>query len=254
VGKGRVCLLGLFVIVKRFEACNKIQRLTVHCMASLAQTGDCRVVPRVHAVPPAHHVDLCACVVSAGLTSAMHCKDPGHVPGSSSSNSGGQYAAELYGMSKVFKGGPTPLSCRPAFMCKPCMTAHAHEDADEDRLLQAVTAGANSSSSSSRRGRGSSGGHQKRDDFWALRGTWLGIERGRLFCLLGPNGAGKTTTINCLTGGEGVGGREVIWGGDCGLRGGISVYGGGVGPMLQCCSAYWGPWCWQHHYHQLDHR
>ena len=37
-------------------------------------------------------------------------------------------------------------------------------------------------------------------EFWAIKGSWLSIERGRLFCLLGPNGAGKTTTINCLTG------------------------------------------------------
>lgn len=37
-------------------------------------------------------------------------------------------------------------------------------------------------------------------EFWAIKGSWLGIEEGQLFCLLGPNGAGKTTTINCLTG------------------------------------------------------
>ncbi|GFR51512.1 hypothetical protein Agub_g13927, partial [Astrephomene gubernaculifera] len=41
---------------------------------------------------------------------------------------------------------------------------------------------------------------EKTDDFWAIRGSWFGIEQGQLFCLLGPNGAGKTTTINCLTG------------------------------------------------------
>ena len=40
-------------------------------------------------------------------------------------------------------------------------------------------------------------------EFWAIKGSWFAIERGRLFCLLGPNGAGKTTTINCLTGGCG---------------------------------------------------
>eukprot|EP00878_Enallax_costatus_P038857 GHUV01044342.1.p2 GENE.GHUV01044342.1~~GHUV01044342.1.p2 ORF type:complete len:111 (+),score=30.80 GHUV01044342.1:601-933(+) len=38
-------------------------------------------------------------------------------------------------------------------------------------------------------------------DFWAIKGSWFGIQEGQLFCLLGPNGAGKTTTINCLTGG-----------------------------------------------------
>lgn len=39
-----------------------------------------------------------------------------------------------------------------------------------------------------------------RGDFWAIKGSWLSIEKDRVFCLLGPNGAGKTTTINCLTG------------------------------------------------------
>ena len=39
-----------------------------------------------------------------------------------------------------------------------------------------------------------------RGDFWAIKGSWLAIEKDRVFCLLGPNGAGKTTTINCLTG------------------------------------------------------
>jgi ABC-type multidrug transport system ATPase subunit len=41
---------------------------------------------------------------------------------------------------------------------------------------------------------------KKGADFWAVKGSWFGIEQGQLFCLLGPNGAGKTTTINCLTG------------------------------------------------------
>ena len=42
---------------------------------------------------------------------------------------------------------------------------------------------------------------QRLRDFWAIKGSWFGIEPDQLFCLLGPNGAGKTTTINCLTGG-----------------------------------------------------
>ncbi len=43
-------------------------------------------------------------------------------------------------------------------------------------------------------------GRGAQDPFWAIKGSWLGIEENKLFCLLGPNGAGKTTTINCLTG------------------------------------------------------
>lgn len=41
---------------------------------------------------------------------------------------------------------------------------------------------------------------RKPQDFWALRGPWLRIQRNNLFCLLGPNGAGKSTIINVLTG------------------------------------------------------
>mmetsp|Transcript_34256 Transcript_34256/g.55413 ORF Transcript_34256/g.55413 Transcript_34256/m.55413 type:complete len:1506 (+) Transcript_34256:171-4688(+) len=37
-------------------------------------------------------------------------------------------------------------------------------------------------------------------DFHAVKGSWLMIEEGKLFCLLGHNGAGKTTTFNMLTG------------------------------------------------------
>lgn len=136
---------------------------------------------------------------SAGLAAPRLNQDPSH--NSSSSSNPQSYAAELYNLRKVFKGGRTPLACRPTFMCKPCMSPRADEDGD-DSLLTAVTAtGSNGSSSSSR---WYSGGRRK-EDFWAIRGTWLGIERGQLFCLLGPNGAGKTTTINCLTG--------VLWGG-----------------------------------------
>ncbi|KAJ1691633.1 hypothetical protein LUZ63_015788 [Rhynchospora breviuscula] len=36
--------------------------------------------------------------------------------------------------------------------------------------------------------------------YHAVKGLWLNLAKGQLFCLLGPNGAGKTTTISCLTG------------------------------------------------------
>lgn len=36
--------------------------------------------------------------------------------------------------------------------------------------------------------------------FHAVKGSWFGVEKDKLFCLLGPNGAGKSTTIHCLTG------------------------------------------------------
>ncbi|QDZ21953.1 ABC transporter A [Chloropicon primus] len=36
--------------------------------------------------------------------------------------------------------------------------------------------------------------------FEAVKGVWLSVGEGQIFCLLGPNGAGKTTLINCLTG------------------------------------------------------
>ncbi len=34
-------------------------------------------------------------------------------------------------------------------------------------------------------------GRRSKNAFWAIKGTWLAIERDRLFCLLGPNGAGE---------------------------------------------------------------
>ncbi|KAG5537228.1 hypothetical protein RHGRI_024616 [Rhododendron griersonianum] len=40
----------------------------------------------------------------------------------------------------------------------------------------------------------------RKSHFHAVKGLWVNIPKGQLFCLLGPNGAGKTTTINCLTG------------------------------------------------------
>ena len=42
--------------------------------------------------------------------------------------------------------------------------------------------------------------NRRTSEFWAIKGSWFGIDQNKLFCLLGPNGAGKTTTINCLTG------------------------------------------------------
>jgi ABC-type multidrug transport system ATPase subunit len=42
--------------------------------------------------------------------------------------------------------------------------------------------------------------NSNKNEFVAVRGSWLGIETDSCLCLLGPNGAGKSTTINCLTG------------------------------------------------------
>ncbi|CAI7736838.1 unnamed protein product [Closterium sp. NIES-54] len=41
---------------------------------------------------------------------------------------------------------------------------------------------------------------KKSPAFHAVKGSWFGVEKDKLFCLLGPNGAGKSTTIHCLTG------------------------------------------------------
>ena len=87
------------------------------------------------------------------MTPLCHCA--GHAGSTGEAAHHEAYAAELYGLQKVF---PAPRSCCRA----------------------------------------------KGEDFWAIKGTWLGIDEGQLFCLLGPNGAGKTTTINCLTGRTGV--------------------------------------------------
>jgi hypothetical protein len=89
-----------------------------------------------------------------------------------SSSSPHHYAAELYGLRKVFR-------------------APAISIAAAGRSLNACV-----------RCQGPQERRAPLRDFWAIRGSWLGIEEGQLFCLLGPNGAGKTTTINCLTGGS----------------------------------------------------
>lgn len=93
-----------------------------------------------------------------------------------------RYAVEVYGLSKVFRGG----GC-----CKlPCCGG------GNDR---SIGSGAGGDAGAQRKGR-SHGSGSESTDFWAIKDSWFGIEEGQLFCLLGPNGAGKTTTINCLTG------------------------------------------------------
>jgi hypothetical protein len=112
-------------------------------------------------------------------------------------------AAELFGLRKVFRGR---LRLRPGCMRRRsgrwcCWPGDGGDGGDE--LSDAVTITSGASGSGAGAGAGGGGGSRccsREEDFWAVRGSWLGIERGRLFCLLGPNGAGKSTTINCLTG------------------------------------------------------
>jgi hypothetical protein len=95
------------------------------------------------------------------------------------------FAVEVYGLSKVFKGGAGCCSlpgCRGRKKAKTGAVAHSAGSAAAVAAAKKAAAAA-------------AGG-----DFWAIRDSWFGIEEGQLFCLLGPNGAGKTTTINCLTG------------------------------------------------------
>ncbi|WIA19835.1 hypothetical protein OEZ85_005742 [Tetradesmus obliquus] len=90
-----------------------------------------------------------------------------------------RFAVEVYGLSKVFKGGAkccTLPGCGPRKARKGAV--HSAGGAAARKAAAAAAGG----------------------DFWAIRDSWFGIEEGQLFCLLGPNGAGKTTTINCLTG------------------------------------------------------
>lgn len=185
---------------------------------------------------------LCACLPAGlGLTPRLAEKDTCSSSGSSSSTPSTQYAAELYGLRKVFKGGRTPLRCRPTFMCgcSSSSTAAGGDDtADgQDGLLDTVTAGGRSGSSS---GRSWLSGGRRRDDFWAIRGTWLGIERGQLFCLLGPNGAGKTTTIHTLTGVLPFsGGDALIYGSSIKGEAGLDA----VRPLMGVCPQFdvlWG--------------
>jgi ABC-type multidrug transport system ATPase subunit len=117
--------------------------------------------------------------------------------------------------------------------------AAGEEDAGADgQLLGEVTAGSSSGSGSSSRSWLSGG--QRREDFWAIRGTWLGIERGQLFCLLGPNGAGKTTTIHTLTGVLPFsGGDALIYGSSIKGEAGLDA----VRPLMGVCPQFdvlWG--------------
>ncbi|XP_058181547.1 ABC transporter A family member 2-like isoform X1 [Rhododendron vialii] len=53
----------------------------------------------------------------------------------------------------------------------------------------------------------------RKSHFHAVKGLWVNIPKGQLFCLLGPNGAGKTTTISCLTGiSPATGGDALVYG------------------------------------------
>jgi ABC-type multidrug transport system fused ATPase/permease subunit len=111
---------------------------------------------------------------SAAQPDGAHSSSSSHHSSSSSSSAAPPaYAAELYGLRKVFKAPAVSFAAAGASLnaCVRCQ--------------------------------GSGERPAPLRDFWAIRGSWLGIEAGQLFCLLGPNGAGKTTTINCLTGGRG---------------------------------------------------
>ncbi|KAF6264706.1 hypothetical protein COO60DRAFT_16234 [Scenedesmus sp. NREL 46B-D3] len=120
------------------------------------------------------------------------------------------YAAELYGLRKVFRAPAISLAAAGASLnaCVRCQ------------------------------GRGERRAPLR--DFWAVRGSWLGIEEGQLFCLLGPNGAGKTTTINCLTGVLPYsGGDALIYGQSICSEGGLDV----VRPLMGVCPQFdvlWG--------------
>eukprot|EP00878_Enallax_costatus_P039861 GHUV01045787.1.p1 GENE.GHUV01045787.1~~GHUV01045787.1.p1 ORF type:complete len:620 (+),score=148.94 GHUV01045787.1:439-2298(+) len=123
-----------------------------------------------------------------------------------------RYAAELYDLSKVFKTR-RPLNLKPR-----CVSMNACiSDPDDNHQQQ-----------QQRRRRGVS-------DFVALKGTWLGIKEGQLFCLLGPNGAGKTTTINCLTGLlPPTGGAALIYGQSISSEGGLDV----IRPVMGVCPQF----------------
>lgn len=96
--------------------------------------------------------------------------------GANVSPGGRAYAAELYGLRKVFRARRRPALPASAAVAR-CRGKPPPPPAS---------------------------------DYWAIRGTWLGIEEGQLLCLLGPNGAGKTTTIHCLTGAHSAGASGAV--------------------------------------------
>jgi hypothetical protein len=98
-----------------------------------------------------------------------------------------RFAVEVYGLSKVFKGG--------AGCC--ALPGCGSKKAKRNGVIHSHQAGsAAAARKAAKKAAAAAGG----GDFLAIRDSWFGIEEGQLFCLLGPNGAGKTTTINCLTG------------------------------------------------------
>ncbi|KAI8472689.1 MAG: hypothetical protein J3K34DRAFT_204610 [Monoraphidium minutum] len=121
-----------------------------------------------------------------------------------------RFAAELYGLSKVFPGGRSNV-CGVL----PC--------------------------------------GRRNPDFWAIKGSWFGIEKGQLFCLLGPNGAGKTTTINCLTGVLPIsGGDALIYGEPISSEGGLDR----VRPLMGVCPQFdvlWGELTGEEHLNIYGH-
>ncbi|GAB4824042.1 hypothetical protein N2152v2_011088 [Parachlorella kessleri] len=92
-------------------------------------------------------------------------------------------------------------------------------------------------------------GNKRHGDFWAVKGSWFAIEKGRLFCLLGPNGAGKTTTINCLTGVlPPSGGDALVYGESLSTQGGLDR----IRAMMGVCPQFdvlWGELSGAEHLH-----
>uniref|UniRef100_A0A383W084 ABC transporter domain-containing protein n=1 Tax=Tetradesmus obliquus TaxID=3088 RepID=A0A383W084_TETOB len=134
-----------------------------------------------------------------------------HSTSSSSAAAPPAYAAELYGLRKVFKAPSVTFAAAGASL-NACVRCQGPEGRRAVPLR----------------------------DFWAVAGSWLGIPEGQLFCLLGPNGAGKTTTINCLTGVLPFsGGDALIYGTSISGEGGLDA----VRPLMGVCPQFdvlWG--------------